>query len=50
MNVLPKNQEFCVVYGGITTKYFTLGKDTGQGEPVSAYLFMPILKIFPVNG
>ena len=43
--MLLKNQESCIINGGITTKHFKLEKDTRQGDPISAYLFALVLKI-----
>ena len=34
-----------IVNGGTTTNYFKLEKDTRQGDPISAYLFILVLKI-----
>ena len=31
-----KNQESCIINGGITTKYFKLERGTRQGDPISA--------------
>ena len=38
--LLFKNQEFCIINDGNTTKYFKLEKGTRQGDPISAYLFI----------
>ena len=40
-----KNQEFCMINGGNTTIYFKLEKGTRQVDPISAYLFILVLKI-----
>ena len=34
---LPRDQESCVINGGTTTKYFSLGRGAHQGDPVSAF-------------
>ena len=38
------NQESCIINRGITTHYFKLKKRTHQGDPISAYLFNPVLE------
>ena len=45
IKILPQNQESCIVNGGNTTNYFKLEKDTGQEDPISAYLFILVLEI-----
>ena len=35
-----KNQEFWIIDGGKTTKYFKLAKGARQGDPMSVYLFI----------
>ena len=45
VKILLKNQESCIINGGNTTKYFKLEKGTGQGDPISAYLFILVLEI-----
>ena len=42
---LSNNQESCIINGGITTKYSKLHKDTRQGDPISAYLFILVPEI-----
>ena len=37
---LLNNQEFWVINGGITTRYFPLQQGTRQGDPISAYVFI----------
>ena len=41
-----KNQEFCIINGGKTTKYFELERVARQGDLISAYIFVPVLEIF----
>ena len=41
-----KNQEFCVINGGKTSKYFKLERGTRQRDPISAYLFILVLEFF----
>ena len=41
-----KNQEFCIINGGKTTKYFQLERVARQGDLISAYIFAPVLEIF----
>ena len=45
IEILLKDQQSCAVNGGTTTQYFNLERDTGQGDPVSAYLFILVLEI-----
>ena len=45
IKILLKNQESCVINGGHTTKYFRLERGAGQGDPISAYLFILALEI-----
>ena len=46
IEIILKNQESCVINGGTTTKYFKLNRGAGQGDPISAYLFIWRLKFF----
>ena len=43
--ILLKDQQSCLINGGITTQYFNLERGALQGDSVSAYLFMPVLEI-----
>ena len=45
IQILLRNHECCIINGGTTAKYFKLQKDTRQGDPVSAYLFLLVLEI-----
>ena len=42
---LQKDQELCVINGGTTTKYFSLGRGARQGDPSLAFLFVLTLEI-----
>ena len=46
IKTLLKNQEYCIINRGKTTKYFKLERSTRQGDPTSAYLFILFLEIF----
>ena len=37
VNILLRYQESCVINGGTTTNYFSLGRETLQGEQISAF-------------
>lgn len=43
--MLLTNQKSCVLNGGTATKYFKWKKGTGQGDTMSAYLFILVLEI-----
>ena len=43
--IILNKLESCVINGGITTKYSKLEKGAGQGDSVSAYLFILFLEI-----
>ena len=46
IKLILKNQESCIIVEGKTTKYFKLERVAWQEDPISAYLFMLVLKIF----
>ena len=46
IKTILKNQESCIINGGKPTKYVKLEKGARQGDPISAYFFMPFLEIF----
>ena len=43
--ILLRDQESCVIKGGTTTKYFSLGRGAHQGDSISAFLFILALEI-----
>ena len=45
IKVLLNKQQSCLINGSFTTRYFNLEKGTGQGDPISAYLFIFALKV-----
>ena len=45
IKMILKNQEFCFIKGGETTKYFKLKRSTQQGDPISVHLFIPVLEM-----
>ena len=45
ITILLKNQESCIINGGITTKFFKLERGTRQGDPISACLFLLVLEV-----
>ena len=45
VKILLTDQESCVIKGGTTTTYFSLGRGACQGDPISALLFVLALKI-----
>ena len=46
IETILNNQEFCIINGGKSTKYFKLVRGAQQGDPISAYLFIFVLEIF----
>ena len=46
IKMLLNNQEFCIINGGKTAKYFKLERGAQQGDPISAYFFILVLEIF----
>ena len=44
--ILLQDQLSRVINGGTTTQYFNLERDTRQGDPISAYLFILTLEIY----
>ena len=46
VKILLRAQESCVITGGTTTKYFSLGRGTCHGDPISAFLFILALEIY----
>ena len=46
IKILLKNQKSCVMNCGGITHYFNLERDTRQGDPILAYLFIQVLEIF----
>ena len=45
VKILLRDQESCVINGGTTTKYFSLGKGVRQGNLISAFLFVLALEV-----
>ena len=45
LKILQRDQESCVINGGTTTKYLSLGGGARQGNPISAFIFILALEI-----
>ena len=45
IQILLKNQESCIINGGITIKYFKLERSSHEGDLISAYVFILVLKV-----
>ena len=45
VKILLRDQESCVINGGTTTKYFSLGRGACQDDPISAFLFILAIEI-----
>ena len=45
IQILIKNQEFSVVNGSITTKFFSYDRGARQGDPISALLLILALEV-----
>ena len=45
IEILLNDQESCIINVGKTTEYFMLGRGAGQGDPISACLFILALEI-----
>ena len=46
VKLILNKQESCVMNNSTSTGYFTLSSGTRQGDPISAYLFILVMKFF----
>ena len=45
LKILLRDEESCVLNGGTTTKYFSLGGGARQSDPISAFFFVLTLEV-----
>ena len=45
IKILLKNQQSCVLNGGVSTGFFPLQRGSRQGDPISAYLFILVIEV-----
>ena len=46
IEIVLKNQESCLINGRTNTKYFKISQGARRGDPISAYLFIWLLKFY----